>query len=85
MCFIKIQILLYLIKMINTAELLKLNDDEKLSIIDLLQSSLFDKNYIITDDQLSIVEERIEKLEKGEAKLYDLDEFRKKIQQRIKS
>lgn len=71
--------------MINTAELLQLNDDEKLSIIDLLQSSLFDKNYVITDDQLSIVEERIEKLEKGESKLYSLDEFRKKIKQHIKS
>lgn len=69
MCLTKIQILLYLTKMINTAELLQLNDDEKLSIINLLQSSLFDKNYVITDDQLSIVEERIEKLEKGEAKV----------------
>lgn len=71
--------------MINTAELLKLNDDEKLSIIDLLQSSLFDKNYVINDDQLSIVEERIEKLEKGESKLYNLDEFKSKIKQHIKS
>ncbi len=71
--------------MINTAELLQLNDDEKLSIIDLLQSSLFDKNYVITDDQLSIVEERIEKLEKGESKLYSLDEFRSKIKQHTKS
>lgn len=69
MCLTKIQILLYLTKMINTAELLQLNDDEKLSIINLLQSSLFDKNYVITNDQLSIVEERIEKLEKGEAKV----------------
>lgn len=71
--------------MINTAELLQLNDDEKLSIINLLQSSLFDKNYVITDDQLSIVEERIEKLEKGESKLYTLNEFRSKIKKHIKS
>lgn len=85
MCLTKIQILLYLTKMINTAELLQLNDDEKLSIINLLQSSLFDKNYVITDDQLSIVEERIEKLEKGESKLYTLNEFRSKIKKHIKS
>lgn len=85
MCLTKIQILLYLTKMINRAELLQLNDDEKLSIINLLQSSLFDKNYVITDDQLSIVEERIEKLEKGESKLYTLNEFRSKIKKHIKS
>jgi len=70
--------------MINTAELLELNDDEKLSIIDMLQSSLFNKNYVITEDQFSIVEERLEKIEKGEAKLYKLSEFQEKVNQHKK-
>jgi hypothetical protein len=69
---------------IDTTQLLKLNDDEKLSIIGLLQSSLFDKDYAITEDQLSIVEERLEKIEKGSAKLYNLPEFQSKINQHKK-
>lgn len=69
---------------IDTTQLLKLNDDEKLSIIGLLQSSLFDKDYAITEDQLSIVEERLEKIEKGSAKLYNLSDFRSKINQHKK-
>ncbi|RZK52054.1 MAG: hypothetical protein EOO87_16115 [Pedobacter sp.] len=71
--------------MINATELLQLNDDEKLSIIDMLQSSLFNKDYVITEDQFSIVEERLEKIEKGETKLYSLAEFQKKIDQYKKS
>lgn len=71
--------------MINATELLQLNDDEKLSIIDMLQSSLFNKDYVITEDQFSIVEERLEKIEKGETKLYSLAEFQEKINQHKKS
>jgi hypothetical protein len=71
--------------MIKAEELLKLNDDEKLAIINLLQSSLFDEHYTITKEQHLIIEERLEKIERGEAKFYSLTEFQNKINQRKKS
>jgi len=67
---------------IKEKELLELKDDEKLAIINLLQSSLFDNKYAITEEQLDIVEERLEKIEKGNAKFYNISEFQDKLNQR---
>lgn len=72
----------YLDMMITEEELLKLNDDEKLAVINLLQSSLFDNHYKITEEQKCIVEERLEKIEKGETRFYSISEFETKLNQR---
>jgi len=68
--------------MITEEELLKLNDDEKLAVINLLQSSLFDNHYKITEEQKRIVEERLEGIDKGETKFYSITEFQAKLNQR---
>jgi len=68
--------------MIKEKELLKLNDAEKLAVINLLQSSLFDGNYTITEEQQHIVEDRLEKIEKGEAKFFTVSDFQDKLNQR---
>lgn len=72
----------YLPMMIKEEELLKLNDAEKLAVINLLQSSLFNSNYTVTEEQLHIVEERLEKIEKGNTKFYTASEFQDKLKQR---
>ncbi|RYD78990.1 MAG: hypothetical protein EOP55_05830 [Sphingobacteriales bacterium] len=72
----------YLHMMIKEEELLKLNDAEKLAVINLLQSSLFNSNYTVTEEQLHIVEERLEKIEKGNTKFHTVSEFQDKLKQR---
>ncbi|MFW0714806.1 addiction module protein [Pedobacter sp. N23S346] len=68
--------------MIKEEELLSLNDNEKLAVINLLQSSLFDHSYKVTTAQQHIVEERLEKIEKGETKFFTFSEFQNKLNQR---
>jgi len=72
----------YLHMMIKEEELLKLNDAEKLAVINLLQSSLFNSNYTVTEEQLHIVEERLEKIEKGNTKFHTVSEFQDKLKRR---
>jgi hypothetical protein len=55
------------------------NMDENMAVIDFLQSNSFNASYQITDEQQNIVAERIEKIEKGNAKFYSLEEFKEKL------
>ena len=66
--------------MIDEKELLALSEDEKLAIIDFLQSNLFGDSYRVPIDQQNIVAERIEKIEKGETKFFSLKEFKEKLE-----
>lgn len=68
--------------MINEKELLALSDNEKLAIIDFLQSNLFGSSYQIPSDQQNIVAERIERIEKGDGKFYTLEQFEEKLNKR---
>jgi hypothetical protein len=65
--------------MINEKELLALSDNEKLAIINFLQSNLFGASYQIPEDQQNIVAERIERIEKGDGKFYTLQQFEEQL------
>ena len=70
--------------MIDKQELLNLTEDEKLAIIDLLQKNLWGPEYEITQEQRNVLEERIEKIEKGESRFYSLKEFQQQLAKRKK-
>ena len=67
--------------MITEKDLLALSEDEKLAIIDFLQSNLFGASYHVTVDQQNVVVEQMEKIKKGEAKFLSLEVFKGKLEE----
>lgn len=60
-------------------EILSLSKEEKLELVQALWDSI-SKEYIpdISEEQIRIIKERLERIDKGESKLIDFDEFKER-------
>lgn len=60
-------------------EILNLSKEEKLELVQILWDNI-SKEYIsdISDEQIKLINDRLERIDNGESKLIDLNEFKKR-------
>jgi len=60
-------------------EILSLSKEEKLELVQVLWDNI-SKEYIpeISEEQIKLINDRLERIDKGESKLVDIDDFKKR-------